>query len=149
MASTSMLFTPDEVHDFIAYALTAYDVDPSRVYVTGLSCGGFGLWEYLAKYGDSQVAAAVPIAGEGRPAWESAGCALGAVPIWGFHGLLDDVVNPAGTIDPIQGLQAAPCADPDALLTVYPDADHDSWTRTYALGADVDIYSWMLGFTNP
>ena len=69
--------TPDEVHDFITYALAHYNVDPSRVYLTGLSCGGFGTWEYLAKYGDEQVAAAVPIAGEGRPAWATAGCASG------------------------------------------------------------------------
>ena len=65
----------------------------------------FGTWEYLAKYGNSQVAAAVPIAGEGRPAWATAGCALGDVPIWAFHGLLDDVVNPAGSIEPIEELQ--------------------------------------------
>ena len=68
------LFHPHEVHDFITYAVSAYDVDPSRVYLTGLSCGGFGTWEYLAEYGNSQVAAAVPIAGEGRPAGPR-GCA--------------------------------------------------------------------------
>ena len=113
---------------------------PHRVYLTGLSCGGFGTWEYLATYGDSQVAAAVPIAGEGRPAWATAGCALGDVPIWAFHGLLDDVVNPAGSIEPIDGLNTS-CTPVDARLTTYDDADHDSWTRTYAIGADDDIYS--------
>ena len=62
--------TPHEVHDFIAYAVAHYNVDRKRVYVTGLSCGAFGLWEYLAKYHASlQVAASVPIAGDGRPAW--------------------------------------------------------------------------------
>ena len=60
--------TPDEVHDFIDYAVAHYNVDPTRVYITGLSCGAFGIWEYLAKYhGDLKVAAAVPIAGDGRP----------------------------------------------------------------------------------
>ena len=67
--------TPDEVHAFIGYALAHYNIDPSRVYVTGLSCGAFGAWEYLAKYGDEYAAAAIPIAGEGRPAWTDAGCA--------------------------------------------------------------------------
>ena len=146
-ADGSICFTPDEVRDFIAYAVAAYDVDPDRVYLTGLSCGAFGGWEYLAQYGDEQVAAAVLIAGEGRPAWETAGCALGDVPIWAFHGLLDTEVDPQGSIVPIEELQA--CGAPDAELTLYPDADHDSWTRTYAVGSDVDIYSWMLGFTNP
>ena len=71
-ASPAFCTTPDEVHDFIAYAVAHYNVDPARVYVTGLSCGAFGIWEYLAKYHDDlQVAAAVPIAGDGRPAWAS------------------------------------------------------------------------------
>ena len=42
--------TPDEVHDFIDYAVAHYNVDPAHVYITGLSCGAFGVWEYLAKY---------------------------------------------------------------------------------------------------
>jgi len=147
-APGSICFTPDEVQAFLTYAIDAYDVDPSRVYLTGLSCGGFGAWEYLAKYGDSQVAAVVPIAGEGRPAFGAAGCDLGAVPLWAFHGLLDDVVDPVGSIEPIEGLQDT-CSPVDARLTTYADADHDSWTRTYAIGAADDIYTWMLGHTNP
>src|SRR3954454_24753233 len=66
-ASPAWCTTHDEIHDFISYAVANYNVDPTRVYVTGLSCGAFGTWEYLAKYGNEQVAAAVPIAGEGRP----------------------------------------------------------------------------------
>ena len=67
-ASPAFCTTPDEVHDFIDFAVAHYNVDPSRVYLTGLSCGAFGIWEYLAKYqGEVQAAAAVPIAGDGRP----------------------------------------------------------------------------------
>jgi predicted esterase len=146
----SICFTPHEIATFLSYAIATYDVDPRRVYLTGLSCGGFGAWEYLSTYGDDQVAAVVPIAGEGRPAWATAGCALGAVPIWAFHGLVDDVVNPAGSIEPVTNLQTCPSSPArDARLTTYTDADHDSWTRTYAIGADNDIYSWMLGITHP
>jgi predicted esterase len=143
----SICFTPDEVQAFLAYAIDAYDVDPHRVYLTGLSCGAFGAWEYLAKYGNSQIAAVVPIAGEGRPAYATAGCALGDVPIWAFHGLADDTVNPAGSIEPIEALQTN-CSPVDARLTTYPDVGHDSWTMTYALGATDDIYTWMLGYTH-
>jgi poly(3-hydroxybutyrate) depolymerase len=146
-AGGSPCFTPDEVHEFITYAVANYGVDPHQVYLTGLSCGAFGGWEYLAEHGDEQVAAAVLIAGEGRPAWDTAGCALGDVPIWAFHGLADTEVDPQGSIVPIEQLQA--CGASDAELTLYPDADHDSWTRTYAVGSEVDIYSWMLSFTNP
>ena len=145
----SFCITPTQVHDFIAYAVANYNVDPSRVYLTGLSCGGYGTWEYLGTYGDAQVAAAVPIAGEGRPAWESAGCALASVPVWAFHGALDDLLNPQGSIVPITGLRnQCGVADQDAGLTVYPDRGHDAWNVTYALGAPVDIYSWLLDHTS-
>jgi predicted peptidase len=141
----SFCWTPTEIHDFLTYALATYDIDPTRVYLTGLSCGGYGTWEYLGTYGDAQVAAAVPIAGEGRPAWESAGCAMASVPVWAFHGALDDLVNPQGSTVPITGLRnQCGVPDADAGLTVYPDHGHDAWNTTYALGAPVDIYNWML-----
>jgi hypothetical protein len=142
--------TPDEIHDFITYSVSHYNVDPSRVYLTGLSCGAFGAWEYLATYGAAQVAAAVPISGDGRPAWASAGCGLGAVPIWSFHGALDDTVNPAGSIEPMTSLAACPGVTSDrARLTVYPDLFHEGWDQTYSGQFGDDIYSWMLGYTNP
>jgi hypothetical protein len=68
--------------------------------------GGFGTWEYLAEYGDEPVAAAVSVAGGGRPARETAGRCLDSVPIWAFHGELDDVVDPQGTIEPTTNLAA-------------------------------------------
>ncbi len=142
--------TPDEVHDFISYAVARYNIDPKRVYVTGLSCGAFGAWEYLAKYGNSQVAAAVPIAGEGGPAWATAGCGLGSVPIWAFHGELDDVVNPQGSIYPMTNLAACPGVPGNrARLTIYPGLFHDGWDQAYSGSLGDDIYTWMLAFTKP
>ena len=78
---------------------------------------------------------------------DEAGCGLGRVPIWGFHGGLDDVVPVRFSVNSIARLQQ--CTDPpptDARLTVYADAGHDSWTRTYNLAAGYDIYDWMLGY---
>jgi predicted peptidase len=146
----SVCVTPQEVHEFIAYAVATYAVDPNRVYLTGLSCGGYGVWEYLSQHLGGQVAAAVPVSGEGRPAWQTAGCTLGAVPLWAFHGGADPVVDPAGSIEAITQLQA--CSSPtarDARLAVYPDAYHDSamWAQAYAVGTEHDIYTWMLGHT--
>jgi predicted peptidase len=143
----SICMTPEGVHDFLSYAIASYDVDPERVYLTGLSCGATGAWEYVGEYGASQIAAMVPIAGEGRPAWEAAMCGLGEVAIWAFHGDADDLVAPAGSIDTITNLTACPQPLKDAELTVYPAVDHDSWTRTYDLSAGHDIYDWLLGFT--
>lgn len=150
-ASPAFCTTPDEVHDFIGYAVAHYNVDPTRVYVTGLSCGAFGVWEYLAKYhANLQAAAAIPIAGDGRPAWAPSYCGLGSTPLWAFHGALDDVVNPLGSIEPITNLAACPGVPADqAKLTVYPDRDHNSWDPAYSGSEGDDIYSWMLGFSKP
>ena len=144
----SVCFTPDEVADFVSFAVDAYDVDPQRVYLTGISCGAFGAWEYVAEHGDDLVAAVVPIAGNGGPAWNTAGCSLGEVALWAFHGEEDDVINPAGSTETIADVQACPSPPrKEALITTYADADHDSWTRTYTVGAEADIYTWMLGIS--
>jgi dienelactone hydrolase len=149
-ASPAFCWTPDEVHDFLTYALDRYNVDPTRVYLTGLSCGGFGTWEYLAKYRDQQVAAAVPYAGEGRMAWADAGCGLGSVPIWALHGELDDVVNPLGSIEPMHHLADCPGLPADERkLTIYEGLYHEGWDQAYSGALGDDIYSWMLGFSNP
>ena len=148
--STSFCTTPQEVDAFITYAVAHYNVDPTRVYLTGLSCGAFGVWEYLAAHGaDHKVAAAVPIAGDGRPGSSDDYCKLDETPLWAFHGALDDVVNPLGSIDPLTALQACPGVPAnEAKLTVFPDRDHNSWDPAYG-GADGSIFDWMLGFTTP
>jgi len=143
--------TPDELHDFISYAVTNYNVDPARIYVTGLSCGAFGVWEYLAAYGNEQVAAAVPIAGNGSPAWATSGCTLGEVAIWAIHHYPDDVVNRAGSIDPITALSGCPGVTSDrAKLSIYSELPelHDGWNQAYSGSEGDDIYSWMLSYSN-
>jgi dienelactone hydrolase len=150
-ASPAFCTTPDEVDAFIDYAVGHYNVDPARVYITGLSCGAYGIWEYLAKYhAGLKVAAAIPIAGDGRPGSSGHYCDLDAAPLWAFHGLLDETVDPNGSIEPMEALAACPGVPADeAKLTVYPDRDHNSWDPAYGGADGNDIYSWMLGFTNP
>ena len=137
--------TANEVRDFLAFALTEYDVDETRVYLTGLSCGAIGAWNYLGANLDAQIVAMVPIAGDGRGAWSRAGCELGRVPLWAFHGDADTVVRPVGTIEPTTSLMACP-SPPRAELrvTIYPGVAHDSWSRTYDGSAGHDIYAWLL-----
>ena len=70
---------------------------------------------------------------------------LAAVPVWAFHGALDEEVDPNGSIVPVTGLRnQCGVSDEEAGLLVYPDRDHDAWNTTYALGAPVDIYTWLL-----
>jgi predicted peptidase len=136
----------DELDSFLKFALDHYDVEQARVYLTGVSCGAIGAWDYLAAHTDELVAGAVLIAGHATEAFAQAGCALGRVPVWAFHGDVDSAVPKVLIVTPIRDLEA--CTDPapvDLQLTIYPETDHDSWSRTYDLSAGHDIYAWLLG----
>ena len=122
--------TPDEVHDFIDYAVANYNVDPTRVYITGLSCGAFGVWEYLGEVRrrpEDRGRRPDRRRGTARPG-RTPVARWSETPIWAFHGALDDVVDPQGSIEPMTALQDCPGVTADrAKLTIYPDRDHDSW----------------------
>jgi predicted esterase len=141
--------TPSEMDEFFEFALQNYDIDPKRVYLTGLSCGAIGSWNYLGEHTDETVAAAVLICGNGRPAFQKAGCELGKVPLWAFHGETDGQVVPEGSTETVASLKA--CTDPapvDVKLTIYPNVGHDSWTMTYDLSnPQNDIYAWLMSHT--
>lgn len=149
-ASGTPCATPMEVEKFLAYAIAKYDIDPRRVYLTGLSCGAYTAYEYVAKYGATQIAAVVAIAGDARPAWAAAKCKLGVVPIWAFQGDLDDTVAVAGSTEPMAKLAKCPVPPGQPVkITIYPNAGHGVWTQTYDLSAGNDIYAWLLDFARP
>jgi poly(3-hydroxybutyrate) depolymerase len=143
--------TPQEMDDFFQFALDNYDIDPKRVYLTGLSCGAIGSWNYLADHTDETVAGAVLICGDGRDAFAKTGCAIGKVPIWAFHGDNDMSVDWEGSADTINSLLT--CTNPaavDAKVTLYPGVGHDSWTQTYDLSNPAnDIYAWLMSHAKP
>ncbi|MCC6309925.1 MAG: dienelactone hydrolase family protein [Trueperaceae bacterium] len=144
----------DEVHEFISTMLATYRVDPKRVYLTGLSAGGYTTWRYLAKYQD-QVAAALPIAGGGDP---GLACGMTGVPVWAFHGDADTVVDVGQSAAMVDAVNACtPGPGERAKLTIYEGVGHDSWSRTYDLSGmnagevsaardpySVSIYTWLL-----
>ena len=113
---------------------STHRVDPDRIYVTGLSMGGFGTWELLQDYPD-RFAAAAPVCGGGTPGKI---CAAREVPIWAFHGALDNVVPPVRSEEMVNRLERC---DGDIQYTLYPEANHDSWTETYA---NPELYAWLL-----
>ena len=141
----------DDLAAFLEHAVAAYNVDQARGYLTGVSCGAIGMWDYLASHGGELVAAAVPISGHALWALEEAGCApLAEVPVWAFHGAADDVVPVDFVEEQIGQIGACEGADAAAAdLTVYPDTGHvEAIAPTYDLSAGHDIYSWMLEHTN-
>ena len=138
--------TADETHDFLAFALTNYDVDPARVYLTALSSGAKGSWDYLVAYKGTQVAAAVLIAGDASEPYGKAGCSIvNAVPIWDFHGTADTEQKYEFDSGGMAQFQNCPQPRKEVKFTSYPGASHqDSWTKTYDLSAGNDIYAWLL-----
>ena len=138
-----------ELDDFFAFALENYDIDAKRVYLTGLSCGAIGSWSYMGEHTDELIAAAVPICGDARSAFQTAGCNLNRIPIWAFHGDMDMSVTLDKAQVPIEALQD--CTDPaptDLTLTIFPGVGHDSWTMTYKSDTH-DIYAWLLSHSKP
>ena len=140
-----------DIDAFLRWAIATYKVDPTRVYLTGLSCGGIGTWNYIREYFEDDVlAASIPICGIGIGTWDTHQCDLGQLPLWGFHGDADDVISVYGTYIPLTSLLKCTSPPPvDARLTIYPGVGHDSWTQTYNLQAGYDIYAWLLSHTNP
>ncbi|MCH5374813.1 MAG: prolyl oligopeptidase family serine peptidase [Planctomycetes bacterium] len=109
-------------------------VDEDRIYVTGLSMGGFGTWS-LAAYQPKRFAAIVPICGGGEPFTTRL---FAHVPAWVFHGAKDPVVPVERSERMVEAMKQA---GGDVKFTVYPDAGHDAWTDSYA---NPELYEWLL-----
>lgn len=120
--------------EFVAAALDRHRADPARVYLTGMSLGGFAVWS-LAHRDPDRYAAILPVCGGGETRWAPR---LRDVPAWVFHGAQDTVVPPARSTAMVDAIRAA---GGSPRLTLYPDAGHDAWTPAYA---NDEIYTWLL-----
>lgn len=125
---------PHEVIALLDEVSQKYPVDPDRVYLTGLSMGGFGTWETASRYTD-RFAAIAPICGGGDPRRVRS---LRDVPTWVFHGDKDEVVPVQRSIEMVDALKKL---GNEAKFTRYPEAGHDSWTETYN---NPELYEWFL-----
>jgi predicted peptidase len=112
------------VIDLIEKTIKEYPIDESRIYITGLSMGGYGTWELIARF-PHKFAAAVPVCGGGDPKTASE---IKNIPIWAFHGALDKIVAPQETRTMIHALQEA---GGKPGFTEYPDIEHNSWINAY------------------
>ncbi len=109
-------------------------VDQERIYVTGLSMGGFGTWA-LAFHSPDRFAAISPICGGGEVEWTKKFTKL---PTWVFHGAKDTAVSLERSEQMVAALKEH---GGDVQLTVYPEAGHDSWTESYN---NPKLYEWFL-----
>ena len=121
--------------------LATYKCDEDRVYLTGLSMGGGGAWRFGTEHPE-RFAAIVPICGGGNDPKQAA--RLKDMPTWVFHGAKDTTVKLASSQKMVDAIKDA--GSKTILFTVYPDANHDSWTATYN---NPMLYTWLLAQKRP
>jgi predicted peptidase len=111
-----------------------YKTDKKRVYLTGLSMGGFGTWSLAAAHPE-RWAAIAPICGGGDP---KTAAKFKDVPCWCFHGDADKTVSVEKSRAMIKALKDA---GGNPKYTEYPGVEHNSWDKAYATP---ELYSWFL-----
>ncbi|MBL7221173.1 MAG: DUF1080 domain-containing protein [Phycisphaerae bacterium] len=125
----------EKLSKLLDHILATTKTDPDRVYLTGLSMGGFGTWGWAARE-PGRFAAAIPICGGGNP---KTAAKLIKLPIWAFHGGKDRTVPPSRSKSMVDAIKTA--GGTKAKLTIYPGDGHNSWTKTYN---NPEIYKWFL-----
>jgi predicted peptidase len=114
--------------------LKRFNIDENHIYLTGLSMGGYGTWAWAIDSPD-KFAAIAPVCGGGR---SFMAIKIKDLPVWAFHGLKDEVVPVTESEKMVNAINKL---GGNAKLTIYPEADHDSWTLTYS---NPDLYKWFL-----
>jgi predicted peptidase len=115
-------------------------IDSTRIYLTGLSMGGYGTWHF-ATLAPNRFAAIAPICGGGVPykmRW------IKHLPVWAFHGAKDSAVPLDESARLVEALKKA--GNTETKFTVDPEAGHDSWTAAYA---GPELYDWLLSHALP
>lgn len=147
---------PSTLQGFLRWVIRRYPVDSNRIYLTGVSQGGFGTYTYLTTARDTGlVAAAVPVMGGGSASLAK----YVTVPLWAFHGDSDKTVNPTSDAKMVAAIQAAH-PHLDAKITMFPGLGHETnaWLRVYDRPDSVktnpafapfemDVFTWMLQYT--
>jgi predicted peptidase len=125
---------PSELGMLLDEIVEKYKVDQDRIYLSGLSMGGFGTWT-LAAQTPQRFAAIVPICGGGDP---TKARRIAHIPTWVFHGGKDPVVPLDMSQKMVDSLKKNGSS---VKFTIYPEAGHDSWTEAYNSAA---LYEWLL-----
>lgn len=133
------------VMDVLNHVKKYLRVDERRIYITGLSLGGFGTWTTLGAYPEV-FAAAVPICSGGSALSKACNIAAENIPLWAFHGTDDKIVSYTVTTKMVNAVNACtPKPDPLAKTTLFAGDDHIIWDRVYQ---QTDAIKWMTSFTN-
>lgn len=134
LEETTHWWDVERLHKLLVALQARLHVDAQRCVGTGLSLGGFGMWQWASGY-PRDLAAIAPVCGFGDPAQVAA---LRGVPVRAYHGDQDTVVPLAPHVACVEALRAA---GGTASLTIYPGVGHDSWTPAYN---DPGLLPWLL-----
>ena len=111
-----------------------FSIDPTRLYITGLSMGGYGTWDLISRFPE-KFAAAAPVCGGGD---ETQAERLIKIPIWAFHGDKDTAVKPERSRNMIAAIKKA---GGEPRYTEYAGVGHNSWVKAYH---DPELMSWLF-----
>jgi predicted peptidase len=111
-----------------------FSIDPDRLYVTGLSMGGFGSYDLAVRWSD-RIAAAVPICGGGDT---SRAKQIAPIAFWIVHGGADGVVSVGLSHQMVEALKAAGASP---RYSEYPGVGHNSWTKAYE---EPELVDWLF-----
>lgn len=129
----------EAVCGIISDTIDEYNIDTDRIYVTGISMGGYGTWDMLCRHG-KRIAAGMPVCGGGDPSYARQ---LKYIPIRTFHGSEDGAVPPDGTRKMFAALRMA--GSTVAEYTEFDGMDHGIWDTVYSERANLDwLYSHRL-----
>jgi predicted peptidase len=120
--------------ELIAALQKEFPIDAKRLYLTGLSMGGYGTWDLISRRPEL-FAAAVPVCGGGD---EAAAARIAKIPIWVFHGAKDRAVKVDRSRNMVNALKKA---GGNPRYTEYPDVGHDSWVPAYH---DAEMFAWLF-----
>ena len=123
-----------QVIELIDILLKKYSIDQKRIYVIGLSMGGFAVWDIISRF-PNKFAAAVPICGGGD---EKKAKSLTKIPIWVFHGEKDKVVKTLRSRNMVNAIKKA---GGNPKYTEYKDVGHNCWGKTFN---DDNLYKWLF-----
>jgi predicted peptidase len=126
-----------EVMAMVDATLRDFKGDPKRVYLTGLSYGGFGTWFFGSKYPE-KFAAMAPVVGFGYPD-QAAAIAKGKLPVWCYAGGRDPSVPPQYFFAAMNELEKL--GGVENRFTIEADLGHFAWVRIYG---GQDLYAWLL-----
>lgn len=133
-------WNPDKLLNVLNYIQKTYRYDTNRVYLTGMSMGGYGVFNFAGKYPE-KFAAAFALCGGGNP---KDACRLSTIPLWVGHGQRDVAVRHSESVKMVEAIRA--CENKGSLLrfSSYPDLDHGDMAQVFHMD---EHYRWLFQFS--